>query len=255
MRLFLMVVGFFLFSNIIGQIEIDGTFQGENLYVNNPFAPSAVGFCVYEVTVNGATTSDEIHSSAFEIDLSRYGFRRGDPVKVRIFHKENCMPEVINPEVLNASATFRITSLSVDDSVIEWTTTNESGSLPFVVEQFRWNKWVEVARVDGEGVAGEHYYSATVRMHSGENRFRIRQQDSNNNRRYSSEVVYKSSKRAVDYQVVDSVVLFTSPTMYELYDPFGRIVMRGYGESLPLTDLDKESYYLNYDNIMSQFSL
>jgi hypothetical protein len=41
-----------------GEMELRGTFQGENLYVKNPFAASGVGFCVYEVTVNGQTTTD-----------------------------------------------------------------------------------------------------------------------------------------------------------------------------------------------------
>ena len=54
------------------ELVVKGTYQGENIYVKNPFAPSGVGFCAYEVTVNGTITTDEINSSAFEIDLSIY---------------------------------------------------------------------------------------------------------------------------------------------------------------------------------------
>ena len=46
------------------EIVLEGTFQGDNLFVKNPFAPSGVGFCVYEVNVNGLTSTDEINSSA-----------------------------------------------------------------------------------------------------------------------------------------------------------------------------------------------
>ena len=46
---------------LAGEIVLKGTFQGENLYVKNPFAASGVGFCVYEVTVNGLTFTEEIN--------------------------------------------------------------------------------------------------------------------------------------------------------------------------------------------------
>jgi len=56
------------------KLEMSGVFLGKNIYVMNPFSDSGVGFCVYEVTVNGQTSTDEINSSAFEIDLSQFNF-------------------------------------------------------------------------------------------------------------------------------------------------------------------------------------
>jgi len=38
----------------------EGHYQGKNLYVQNPFAGSGVGFCVIKVTVNGDVTTDQI---------------------------------------------------------------------------------------------------------------------------------------------------------------------------------------------------
>src|SRR5690606_40983723 len=67
---------------------------------------SGVGFCVYEVTVNGITSTDEINSAAFEIDLSVFGFALGEPVVVTINYKEGCLPSVLNPGVLNAKTSF-----------------------------------------------------------------------------------------------------------------------------------------------------
>ncbi|MBB5395862.1 hypothetical protein [Mucilaginibacter sp. AK015] len=82
-------------------IEIDGIYTGHNLYVKNPYSNFGETFCVYEVKVNGMTTSDAFESSAFEIDLSKYSFNLGDAVRVVIYHRNSCLPEILNPEVLH----------------------------------------------------------------------------------------------------------------------------------------------------------
>ena len=254
MRKILLVISLLLSYVFVNgeQIELRGTYQGENLYVKNPFAASGVGFCVYEVTVNGITSTDEINSAAFEIDLSVFGFALGEPVVVTINYKEGCLPSVLNPGVLNAKTSFVAEEVKIEGDKIVWRTRGETGSLPFVVEQFRWNKWVTVAQVDGVGVAGLHSYSAPVRFHAGENRFRIRQTDSRKVDRYSAELVYRSSVPQVTYTQTSGgrAIEFSAPTMYELYDSFGRIIVKGYGKALQMDDLAKGSYYLNYDNKM-----
>jgi len=238
------------------EIVLNGTFQGDNLFVKNPFAPSGVGFCVYEVTVNGLTSTDEINSSAFEVDLSVYGFKAGEPISVSIKYKEGCQPIVLNPEVLNARATFEIVNLNVADGNVKWSVVNEAGSLPFVVEQFRWNKWVEVGVINGKGVSQENSYQSKVRFHSGENKFRIKQTDYRGKPRYSKEVTFASSKPEVDFSPnkVTDVLNFTAPTMYEIYDEFGGIIFKGYGQTVKVSGLKKGKYYLNLDNKLENFT-
>ncbi len=252
--LFLFVAFFALNANS-QEIVLNGTFQGDNLFVKNPFSPSGVGFCVYEVNVNGLTSTDEINSSAFEIDLSVYGFKVGQEVTVSIKYKENCLPIVLNPEVLNARSTFDVKSLSIVDSKVKWSTINEAGRLPFVVEQYRWNKWIEVGRVNGKGIISESKYESPVRMHSGENRFRIKQTDYRGKPRFSEEITYNSNKADVSYSPsrVDDILTFSAPTMYEIYDEFGGIVFKGYGDSVKVGGLQKGKYYLNYDNNLGTF--
>ncbi len=239
-----------------GNIVLKGTFQGENLYVKNPFAPSGVGYCIYEVTVNGMTTTDEINSSAFEIDLSVYGFKKGEELTVAIKYKEGCKPKVLNPEVLNAVATFEIKDLKVEGDKIYWSTVNESGPLPFVIEQYRWNKWVKVGEVKGTGKQILNNYSASVRLNSGENKFRIKQLDYRKKPRYSEEISLVSNKPEVTFsptRVID-VITFSAPTMYEIYDAYGGIVFKGYGDTIKVAGLTKGKYYINYDNKMERFT-
>jgi len=109
-----------------GVIVVEGEYQLKNVFVLNGGSPSGVGFCVYEVTVNGDITSDEINSDAFEIDLSVFGLELGDPVEVRISHKDGCEPKVLNPEALEPTPTFEAKVLTVSaEGILNWTTVNE----------------------------------------------------------------------------------------------------------------------------------
>jgi hypothetical protein len=239
-----------------GSIVLKGTFQGENLYIKNPFAATGVGYCIYEVTVNGLTTTDEINSSAFEVDLSVFGFTTGDELTVTIKYKEECVPKVLNPEVLNARATFEISDLKIEGDKIAWSTINEAGSLPFIVEQYRWNKWIRVGEVKGTGKQRKSSYEAPIRPHTGENKFRIKQVDYQNIPRYSEELKSISTNAEVTFSPdrVDDVITFSAPTMYEIYDAYGGIVFKGYGDTIKVAGLEKGKYYINYDNKMERFT-
>ena len=239
-----------------GEMVLKGTFQGENLYVRNPFASSGVGFCIYEVTVNGMTTTDEINSSAFEIDLSVYNFTIGDQITINIRYKEECTPKVLNPEVLNPRVAAKIDAVEVKEDVINFTTSGESGSLPFIIEQYRWNKWIKVAELNGSGKNGENQYNTKVRLHSGINKFRVKQTDYRNKPLLSKEAVVITTIPEVTFtpERVDDVITFSAPTMYEIYDQYGGIVFKGYGDSVKVGGLEKGKYYLNYDNKLGRFT-
>jgi hypothetical protein len=238
-------------------ILLEGTYQGKNVYVQNPFASSGVGFCVYEVRVNDQVTTDEIGSSAFEIDLRNFNLKTGDPVSIKIFHKDDCKPKVLNPEVLKPKSTFVTTKIEVDKSEnLNWTTTSEQGKLTFVIEQFRWNKWVKVGEVDGLGTGGPNNYSFKVIPHSGENQFRVKQVDYSGQARTSPVAKYTSTKPPITFYPVKAKteITFTGgETLWEIYDQFGTIVKKGYGSKIDVTGLAKGGYFLNYDNTTAEF--
>ncbi len=236
------------------ELVIRGTYQGENIYVKNPFAPSGVGFCAYEVTVNGMITTDEINSSAFEVDLSIYGFAVGDEVNVVIRYKDDCSPIVLNTNALQAQKPAKFGDIAVKDGVLHFTTTGETGSLPFIIEQFRWNKWVKVGEVRGKGHNKPNTYDVKVRTHSGANKFRVRQTTGNRKvQSYSREAVSIVTTPRVEFQASASEIAFSGETMYEVYDQFGGIVFKGYGSKVNIASLSKGKYYLNYDNSQGEF--
>ncbi|GAB5538199.1 MAG: hypothetical protein Salg2KO_03020 [Salibacteraceae bacterium] len=241
-----------------GNIVLEGNYQGKNLYVKNPFAGTGVGFCVFEVTVNGSVTTDEWNSSAFEIDLSIHDLDPGDQVVVVIKHKDDCaLPKVLNPEVLNPKSTFKTESITASsDGLVTWKTTDEAGVLTYVVEQYRWNKWVYVGEVEGKGRTGKtNTYSFKVTPHSKENKVRVKQIDYTGIPRYSPSASFTSSVPEVTGvpAKVDDNITFSAETMYEVYDIHGNIVKRGYSNQIDASNLKKGIYYLNYDNSIVEF--
>ncbi len=232
-------------------LVLEGHYQGRDIYVQNPFSSSGVGFCVYEVRVNKEVTTDEVNSSAFAIDFSMLNLNIGDPLNIEIVHKEGCEPLVINAEVLKPISTFELSSISVDKSnILKWSTTNESGKLPFIIEQYRWNKWVKVGEVSGKGTEEENFYQFKLVPNSGLNKVRVKQTDSTNKPRYSSVSEFSSKKYEVSYSPVKvkKDIVFSQRTMYEVYNMYGNIVMRGYDKVINVSALDKGKYYINYDN-------
>lgn len=243
-------------SSYAGVIVLEGHYQGKNLYVQNPFAGSGVGFCTFEVTINDNVTTDEVNSSAFEIDFTAFQLKVGDPVIVKIKHKDDCKPKVLNPEVLKPKSTFEVVNMNVSkDGVFEWTTSNETGKLTFVIEQFRWNKWIKVGEIDGLGTSTENKYQFKIEDHSGENKFRVKQIDYSGKPRYSQAARFVSTKEVVTFAPikVKDIITFSSETLFEIYDSYANIVKKGYGSTVDVTNLKKGIYYLNYDSKSETF--
>ncbi|MCK4664449.1 MAG: hypothetical protein KAT68_16390 [Bacteroidales bacterium] len=239
-----------VFSSFAGEIVLEGIYQGKNIYVMNPFASSGVGFCIYEVIVNGQVSTDEINSSAFEIDLSVFQFNKGDKIIIIIKHKENCLPKILNPEVLKPKSTFIVSLIKVEKGgTLKWTTTSESGQLTYTVEQFRWNKWVRVGKVQGNGTSGTNNYSIKVKPHSGINKFRVKQIDYTKKPRYSKEATFRSMSPPVTYspEKPTTEIVFSNETMYEIYDYYGNLVLKGFGAKINISRLKSDTYFINYD--------
>lgn len=241
-----------------GTLLIEGKYQNKNLYVQNSFSSSGVGFCAYEVRVNGSTTTDEVNSSAFEIDLRPYNLHEGDPVQIQIFHKEGCAPRVLNPEVLKPRPTFETKTITCSATgMLTWTTTGETSSIPFIIEQFRWNKWVYVGEVQGIGTAAEHTYNFQTTPHSGENKFRVKQVGFAKEVKYTPEVKHTpASKPVLTFsQSNDSKkITLSGESMFEMYDAYGNVVMQGFGSEIDISSFEKGVYFLCFDNKIEQIN-
>ncbi len=250
--LFAIICLLFHITSYGGEIVLNGIYQGKNLFVMNPFSPTG-GFCVTEVKVNDHKSNDDLNSSAFEIDLSVYQFIPGDKIVIIITHKDGCKPRVLNEDVIKPRSTFEVKSLRFDmkTSTINMETTKESGSLPYIVEQFRWNKWVKVDIIDGLGSYDLNTYSIPVAMHSGINRFRLRQRDFSNQDRFTKDIAIRSTKAVVTYEPKKptTTITFSAETDYEIFSSSGARVLFGTGTTIDISTLPKGDYFLNYDSV------
>lgn len=252
MRL-LLLFAFALFSAFSATAEviiISGVYQGKDLYVKNPMTADGSGYCVFEVLVNGQVTADQLNSASFAVDLATWKLNPGDALEIVLRCKENCEVKILNPEVIYPNSTFEITSLTVSPTGgMEWTTEKESVPLAFVIEQFRWNKWIKVGEIKGQGKPETCRYNFPVNLHSGLNTFRIYQMD------------YKGQHTSDEYKIesttpeikikslkISNAIEFSAITDYEVVSEFGTLITSGRGPSIDASKFFKGKYYVSYDN-------
>jgi len=240
-------------SSSADEMVLKGVYQGKDLYIINPMLDMGEEYCAYEVLINDTKFEDVINSSAFRITLDYAGLEFGQEFQVTIKHHENCTPKLVNPEVLKPLCTYEITSHELGyDNILKFLTDNESGKLTFYIEEFRWGKWIEIGRIQGEGGPGSRKYSQKVYPFKGENRYRVYQIDHLNRKFYSDEMVYEMDKEPV---VVTSKLLkvtrditFSSYTYYAVINEFGEELISGTGDVVDVSNLKKGEYFLNFEN-------
>lgn len=244
-------------------LSVEGTYQGKNLYIQNPMDSEGFGYCVTKVTVNGDIMPGGTNVGAFEVDFADFNIGMGEPVFIVIESHDGCKPKVVNPEVLLPRSTFVVESMTISkDGLLEWTTSKEEGKLPFIIEQYRWNKWVRAGEVQGKGGAnGQNKYSFQIEPHSGENMVHVVQIDHSGKKRPSDAVKFTSSnaKLSKTPAKVKTEIQFLNPsgelteTRYEIYDAYGNIVKKGVGKTVNCTNLKRGVYYINFDNTNEKF--
>ena len=254
----LVLIGLTLFgaTSAFADISLEGTYQGKDLYVQSPESEDGFGYCVSRVTVNGQPITSDIQTSAFRIDLGEFDIDIGDPVLILFETEEGCRPKVINPEVILPKSTYNVEEMSCSpEGILTWSTTGEVGRLPYVIEQYKWNKWVVVGEVDGTGQPELSSYQFNLAAHSGENKVRIAQTDNTGGKKVSQSVTFESSVPEPELKTMGSnrIIEFVAngkrvKTKYEVFDAYGNIVKKGYNSIIDYSNLKKGVYHVNYDN-------
>jgi len=93
-------------------------------------------------------------------------------------HGIGCKAKILNSEALRPKSTFVLQEIKCNpDGLLTWSTKEESGKLNFLIEQYKWNKWLVIGEVTGVGTPGLNAYTFNVIPHSGENTIRVSQID------------------------------------------------------------------------------
>jgi hypothetical protein len=242
-------------------LSVQGNYQGGNILVSNPTQSDGFGYCITKVTVNGDILPATIQNSMFEVDFKLFNLNIGDPIFVVLEHAIGCTPSFLNPEILLPKSTFICESIQCSSSgFLQWSTVKENGVLDFIVEQFRWGKWVEIGFVKGNGGAKRNNYSFQLNLHSGKNTIRVSQRDNTKKLRSSRSVsvlstvtkVTKTPSRVKDFIYFKSNGKLTK-TKFEVFDAYGNLLKQGYGDGVNFTNLLKGIYFLNFDNLTEKF--
>lgn len=256
--LIFVTIFFIAFSGLSAQDTIvTGNYYGKNLYITNPSIKNTNNYCISKVVVNEKVLGDEIASNSFEIDFALYGVLINSAVNIVITYAEGCKIKIVNPEVLQAKSSFAFISAKVDKtSKLNWTVKGEIAS-SFIIDQFRWNKWMSIGEIDPADTVHKNMYALEIKPHFGPNLFRISHTDFNGNTVYSKPVKYRSATTKevlIVSQKVTTQLDFSAETAYEIFDDKGNFISDGVAQNVDITDLPKGKYWVNYDNKSDVFS-
>jgi hypothetical protein len=264
MRGFFLMVTFLMTVIGLGQakfLSIEGYYQGKNVIVSNPPLSDGYGYCVYKVTVNGDILPATIQMANFEIDFALFSLEKGDKVFIVLEHAENCLPRFMNPQVLLPKSTFECTSIVCDNNgLLKWSSKGEDGVLDYKIEQFRWDRWVEIGLVKGVGTKEIHDYTFQITPHSGKNVVRVSQTDNSGHTRSSKQISFTSNLPKVKKTPsrVSDFIYFKAngknvKTKFEIYDAYGNLLKTGFSDSIDCKNLVNGIYFINYDNTSEKF--
>ncbi len=254
--LLLLLITFATANSQTKVITLRGSYFGYNLYVLNPLCSDG-GFCVQEVLVNNSATKDEINSNSFEIDLSLLNLEIGDKVVVKIRHKKNCSPKIINTDDLSYPENFKFSSVKVKKGKLNFRIKGEPGVQPFEVQQFRWNKWNTIGEIDVIDTTKSNLYSYDIYPNYGINMFRIKKLNKRGEIVYSKKAKYRDPTKPevfIKEHKIHNEIAFTDETEYEIYDLEGNFIKKGRNKYVDVTNLSKGKYWINYDNKTEQIT-
>lgn len=237
---------FFLSPPQTREVSVRGTYQGENIFVQNPLAPDKKNFCTKEIYINGQLRSAGPKASAFIIDLSHLSINQN--VTIYLVHEEGCTPVFVNPQVIQSTRSFNFTYVEADANMINWVTKGESSGNQFYLERQIDEDWIATDTIPARGSMFANQYSLKAPHYPGSNTYRLRYLDE------SSETlseVFDFYSTAPQTQVYNDTtferITFSRIVAFELFDFEMRLLKKGKGFEVDIKDLRDGTYYIRLE--------
>ena len=235
---------------------MEGAYCGKNLYVQNPMADDGFGYCASKVYLNGILILDSIalqkDHGAFEIDLLKEHLELDQKIIIEIVHENGCLPKVLLNDFLPTRRNVIYQSIVIDTAKnILWTVTNPT-SYSYFIEQYRWNKWIQVGEISNKDSISKNSYSHHLDfLHAGINKFRICQMNEYGDKSSSQEISFVVNKPSVKFEQNKETksINFTEETRFEIYNNNGSIVKKGVSKNIDCSNLIDGIYFMNYDSL------
>jgi hypothetical protein len=246
------LVSFGLFAQT-AEYTTTGEYQGKNVYVQNPLSSDKINFCTNEVFLNEKLINTAPKTSAFVIDLSHMNV--GDPVFIKIVHKEGCLPKIINPQVIRSKSKFQFLNAYADALSIHWATTGELPYGKFYLEHYKNSKWVNIMTISGKGSFDANQYNVKPQHHTGDNKYRIKYVQNDGKIFFSLVFDFFNDVEPISFfptLVVDKITL-SRESEYTVVDSYGNQIAIGKGIEIDLVNLKEGLYFLYVDNREEKF--
>lgn len=248
---FLFLTGpLFATPGLTAELRLVGTYQGENLYVRNPYLIEKKVHCTQAVYVNGTLSVSDIKKSAFEIDLSHLG--EGVPVEVRIEHMRGCQPRVVNPQAIQGKRALQFSACAVDSLNMVWQVSGETGPTTYFVERNVRGQWTTVSSpVITREPQTQADYELEVKHATGRNRYRVKAYTDGGEEFFSEEVEFMNGEPAVEWSfdaLPQGRITLSRKAFYQVLDPYGDVMIEGEQTDIDVGKLEAGTYFLQVDD-------
>ena len=230
-------------------LKMTGVYQGQSLYVQNPYYSEIGQFCVREVRINKQKIDLNYKLSALKIDFE--GISQNSPVYIDVNHIAHCAPKIVNPLAIYYHSNFKFTKLLLNDTTLYWETKGDRPEGKYRVEQLNGGEWSEVAVYESDGIFEGTNYHHDPYLSPGANLFRIKYALPNGRYLYSDELEYVYYKEPVTFNIASNRLIFSKVTNYEIQNEKGSVVLMGEGREIPLRTMKPGQYIIFFDGDQS----
>ncbi|WMN11364.1 hypothetical protein QYS49_38125 [Marivirga salinae] len=246
-HLFLILLISLSYSLIGKDSYFRGFYQGENVFVRNPYLGQDSGFCIEKIYLNGKLVVESPTVSAYEVDLQN--LEPETRVVIRIVHHDDCQPELINPEVIQGDLKFSWLKVYVDENQMIWITTKESKDGFYIVEKDTEDGWFPLDTVKTKGGIFINQHSIELDHIKGDNLYRVQYHEPDMEVKLSESFNFHSDKSEISHAINEDnwIIEFTEEVSYLLYNNNSRIIKRGKGVSCDIRKLPRGRYLIKYD--------
>ncbi len=226
------------------EIVLEGIYQNQALFIQNPLWGASGEYCINEVTVNGDVAYTEPYVSALALQFK--GFALNAPIRVVIRHKNNCQPRILNPGAVVFKSELSFDRIFIGENFIQWVSQGEGPEGTYLIERFVDGDWAYVTSQKARGEKGIVTYKVSLRHEPGANLYRIVYQGVGGARHVSQDLEHLMHAESITFspRSVDRYITLSKEAFYEVTDADGNQITKGIGTKVDLGSLTRGSYII-----------